>query len=259
MINNEQRYIDDWLEYNFNIGVDKIILYEDYVSNPHNLSKYGEKVKLLRLPNCFNEYERFLMRKHIYRQYIAYQHFNRVYRNECDWFFFVDVDEYIEVDNIKQFIEEYQQYDQICVGYKMYGWDGHIYDPYPGQSYSTRKTYKQVVELKKCINALAVPLKSIVKSKSMVPYLWTKCVCIPHYFTNNNVVKIENKLAHYWTRSLEEYIWRVNKAGLMMKANWNRTYDNFFVLNNINIADYEKYIKEFTNNYSDKIKINDNF
>lgn len=259
MICNEQRYIDEWLEYNFNIGVDKIVLYEDYTSDPHDISKYEDKVELLRIPDCFDEKEMRLLKNHIYRQRVVYQHFNRIYRDDCDWFFLTDVDEYLEVDNIKQFISKYDKYDQICLKYKMYGWDEHIYDPYPGEKYSTRNTYRQVVRVNTEIKSLSLPIKSILKSKSSVPYKQCPCSHIPHMFISRNTRIVFNLLGHYWTRSLEEYIWRLNVCGLIKKADWNRTIDNFFEINNLDKKDYEVYLNEFMEKYGSETKINDDF
>ena len=37
MINDEQRYLDEWIQYHLNIGFDKIILFEDFNSHPHDI------------------------------------------------------------------------------------------------------------------------------------------------------------------------------------------------------------------------------
>lgn len=260
MINNEQRYIDDWLKYQFIIGVDKVILYEDYMSDHHDVMQYGDKVEIRRIPKCFNNIETELLKQHVYRQNIVYQHFNRAYRDDCDWFFLTDVDEYLEVDNIKQFIDRYKYFDQILVTYKMYGWSGHIYDPYPGRPYYTRATYDQVVDTDTSILALAYPYKAILKSESAnIPRFQHECEVIPHLFAKRKTVTMHNRLAHYWTRSLEEYICRLATCGVMRKADWNRTIDDFFIINNLNREDYEFYIKEFTDKYGNETKINDDF
>ena len=82
MIKDEQRYLDAWIEYHLNIGVDKFVLYEDYSSSPHDVSKWGDKVVLLRIPDCFNEEEMAKFKDHMFRQCIVYEHYSRTLRKE---------------------------------------------------------------------------------------------------------------------------------------------------------------------------------
>ena len=78
MIKDEQRYLDEWLEYNLKLGFDKIILFEDYNSKPHDISKYdSSKVILHNILDIYNDEELQDMKNEIYRWCISWKCFNR--------------------------------------------------------------------------------------------------------------------------------------------------------------------------------------
>lgn len=262
MIKDEQRYLDNWIEHNLKIGFDKIILYEDYCSSRHDVSKWKEKVVLLKMPDCFNDDEMRLMKEGVYRQHSVYDHFNRVYRDECDWFMFTDVDEFLEAQNVKRMIGKYI-YDifdihQICFRYRIYGHSGHLKDPYPGESYSVRDTYTKECTDYKSIAALGNPFKSLVCSQEDdIPRFSKDCYNIPHMPVDPaegdcTLIAFE-KLAHYWTYSLEEYLWRLCEQGLISEESWNRTIEDFFTVNKIEMdEEAEKIIEEVTSRHAVK-------
>ena len=249
LIKDEQRYLDEWIEHNLRIGFNKIVLYEDYCSAPHDVSKYGDKVILLKTPECYDDEEKIMFYEHTPRQHIVYDHFNRVYRNECDWFCFIDVDEFIETDNVKGLIDE--NYDQLVMFFRYYSYSGHINDPYPNQVYSIVETYKDVLpdDTTHKIEHLGFVWKSIHRSSSNLIAAKTKYACsVPHcslYITNKKSKCLDTRIAHYWTRSLEEYIDKLFKQGLLENEPWSRKLSDFFVYNDLEMHDYIKYIKDY--------------
>ena len=52
LIKNEQEYLEDWLKYNINLGVDKIFIVEDIGSESHKsiIEKYSDNVEILDIP-----------------------------------------------------------------------------------------------------------------------------------------------------------------------------------------------------------------
>lgn len=82
---NEERYIDEWIEYHFRLGFQCVYLYDNSVTNDlESLSKkYGnKKVFVIHFPGkC--------------RQLDAYNHFVNTYRDKHEWGAFIDIDEFI--------------------------------------------------------------------------------------------------------------------------------------------------------------------
>lgn len=250
LIKDEQRYLDEWIEYNLSIGFDKIVLYEEFNSSPHDISKYGDKVILYKTPDCYNELEKEYFYSHVQRQYVVYTHFNRVHRNECDWFAFLDVDEFIEHNNIKNIIND--KYDVISMYFKFYSYSGHIQDPYPNEIYSVRDTYKTVLPpiIINSIAHLDDVYKSLCKSSSSII---EKDATKAEFLIPHSPIRIDRKehkfinvpLAHYWTRSLDEYINKLYNQGLLEDEWYSRRLDDFFVYNRLNIEDYKEYVKDY--------------
>lgn len=249
LIKDEQRYLDEWIEHNLNIGFDKIVLYEEFNSSPHDVSKYGNKVILLKTPDCYNDDEKAKFYKHTFRQHPVYDHFNRVYRSECDWFCFMDVDEFIEIDDVRTIIDE--NYDQLIMKFKYYSYSGYIADPYPGKIYSVKNTYTEVLADKTTdkIAHLGFVWKSLERSASELLFAKSEdAYNIPHCMIDINHEKskfTDVRLAHYWTRSLDEYIYKLFNQGLLDNEWWSRKLENFFTYNCLNIDDYKEHIKDY--------------
>jgi hypothetical protein len=103
---NEDYYLDEWLEYNYKLGFDNIILYENNwrcsIDKPY-LTKipFDGEIKQLSAYNSFVE--------------------NNVY---YDWVSFIDCDEFITLKkhkNIKDFIEEYNNPFGISLNWYLFG------------------------------------------------------------------------------------------------------------------------------------------
>lgn len=88
MIKNEHRFLNEWIEYHLNLGFDKILLYEDNTSKPHNelIEKYGYKVELKRAPSGLrNPFKQMLFNQNTYITYY----------NSNSYILFIDADEYL--------------------------------------------------------------------------------------------------------------------------------------------------------------------
>lgn len=232
MIKDEQRYLDEWIKYYLNLGVDKIILYEDYCSKPHDISHYNSnKVILNKLIDCINEEEIELLKSGEFRQHIVYQIFYRTYINECDWCFYVDIDEYLEYnDNIKKLLDN--NFHQISFEWKTMTYSGHIKDPHPNKIYSINDTYQDY-------NFNIQHVKSIFNLKSDYSH-WNDfryASNLPHSWfkdPNNNVKLIKGiYIKHFLTKSLDEWLIRLSQRGEMGEHWFNRKFEDFFSINDI--------------------------
>lgn len=256
MICNEQRYLDEWIEYNFNIGFDTIIFYEDWTSNIHDFSKWENEIKqnkiiVHRIPECFNEDELQEYKVQSYRRHIVWEHFNRLYRKDYDWGASIDVDEYIETDNVKNIIDN--DFLEIRLHWKIYTNSGHFSDPRPGQTYSIRETYKEFNPDTKSQHVKAF----INLNDDRTNLQYTELDNNPHrYLLDTTHVKyIDTPIGHYATRSLDEYINRIFfSVGQEKKAWYNKTLDYFF---DVNMLDKSQYRHIYEKCKDLEIKTND--
>ena len=105
IIKDEQRYLEEWLQYHFKLGFDEIYLYEDLESTSHKeiCDKY-ENVFLDKIENHFQT-----DRINIRRQRELYELFIEKYKDSFDWVAFIDIDEFIMTENnldLKTIFEE---------------------------------------------------------------------------------------------------------------------------------------------------------
>ena len=141
LIKDEQRYIQEWIDFYISLGICKFILFEDYNSSSHNevLSKYGDKVILYKLLDVLNDKEKQRFIRSYLRQDPVWKCFYRLHKNEFDACLFIDVDEFLLCDR-DEFINEVQNHiDDPLVKAITYTWQtitasGHIRDTYPNQS-----------------------------------------------------------------------------------------------------------------------------
>lgn len=250
MIKDEHQYIEEWIEYHHNLGVNRFYLIEDYCSSSHNeiLKKYNY-VELYKLTDIMNNDEQILFNdKSYYRQKIVYNIFERLWKNKNDWCAFIDVDEYIFCD--KQILLNTLNDNQYKIPYISIIWlymkcDGHIYHPNKGKKYSLIDTYKTYL----CKNDFR---KQIINCNEKFNDLTSiqQFTGFPHRF--KEIYNFDNiKLKHFLHKSFEEWIYRLQYKGEIITANWNRKIDDWFIVN------YE--YKDMKETLYQKFNLYDNF
>lgn len=227
IVKNENKYLKEYVNHYLNLGFKKIYLYD-------NNDVDGENPKTV-----LNDYiNKGYVVYHNYRgqkvcQIKAYNDCYLSYSNECDWIAFYDADEFIELNrhkNISSFISQYKfngdvKYNCILLNWICYGDNGHVY--YDNRPLSHRFT--KPVETTTFIN-FNVPLnsyhKSIVKTgQTRLSFIDSvhlpsggnlKCCDV----SGNSVISCnshihnsgEAYIKHYITKSLEEYIEKINRG-----------------------------------------------
>lgn len=129
MIKDEQEYLDEWLNYHLNLGINEIYLYEDYNSISHLpiTNKYGEKVKLFSIDEIFTNETNDKM---LGRQEKLYDWFIVNNKKNFDWVLFIDIDEFLILTcDLQTLLEEYSDKTGILLHWKWYGASGHINKP----------------------------------------------------------------------------------------------------------------------------------
>ena len=108
---NEDDYIHEWIDYNKKLGFDNIIIYQN------DWRFVIEDPTVIKL-----EFDG------LNKQVLAYNHFIKNNLNNYDWVAFFDVDEFLVLKkhkNIKEFIQDYSDYEAIGINWLLFGDNGH--------------------------------------------------------------------------------------------------------------------------------------
>ena len=266
LIKDEQRYIEEWIDYYLNFGISKFILFEDWNSTSHNdvLSKYGDKVILHKYNDIVTKDDTKYFTET--RQEVIWSVFWRMYKDKFDACLFIDPDEYLNCSP-ENFLEEVEYFkNDPNVHSIYYRWltrtaSGHIKDPYPNKTYSVVKTYTNVLYGYNMINKLSeYKNKDYNFQRKHLIYL-NKLKTVndfqaPHGDDNYHYEQESLfKLNHYVTKSWEEYKWRLLIKGEQVKK-WGRRLEDFFVINQDLLPYKEELInecKELDYKYNDEI------
>lgn len=121
----ENRYINEFIDYYISIGVDKIFIYD----NNYDGEEYFEDVIPKSILN--KKVEIIDYRNQSFVQLKCYQDCYDKHNSEYDWMLFVDCDEYFYMNgfnNIKNFLsqDKFNKFDMIHVNIMNYGDDNQI-------------------------------------------------------------------------------------------------------------------------------------
>ena len=117
----ENEYINDWINYHLNLGVDEIHIYDnndiDYEPLENRIN--SDKVYIVKIPNA----KKF--------QSSTYTEFYNKNKDKFDWCIFIDIDEFIVLNkwnNIKEFLSDSKisSYPVVRLNWHMYGDDDKI-------------------------------------------------------------------------------------------------------------------------------------
>ena len=134
MIKNEQLYLDEWIQYHLNLGVDRIVLVEDWNSAPHDeIVKKYDKIELIHIKDILTSVEI----NHSFRQRHIIEWFIRddAPKHNIDWGILLDIDEYLHMQvSLSEFAERYANCSAVHLYWKCYNANGH-YKREPGTNY----------------------------------------------------------------------------------------------------------------------------
>ena len=242
VIKNEQEYLDEWIKYHLNLGINHIFIFEDIDSKTHKeiVDKYKDNVTLENIINVFPDH---ILSKNknldFQKLYIINGLTYLQKKYNYDWCFVIDIDEYITLEdcsnNLEDILDLYNEYDAVVLSWKNYGANGLIYKP----DYS----------IKGIVDTFINPAVGEIHNNSV----WLTKTCYKfkifnerfyrtHHqpsensnwcrtnFSRDRYKKIYDKIyiRHYITKSWEEYVWKLNIRGMF---GTRRSYDNFFEIN----------------------------
>lgn len=255
ILKDEHQYLKEWIDYHLNMGIDQIYLYEDITSQTHiDITKDYDNVHLMSMGNIIDMDNCFEKQMDIYNKFI------KVYKDNIDYVFFIDLDEFVAFADdytMKDLIAQCDDWGAVLLPWKYYGACGHIDNPNASvvTTYHTYTPIKFPEKPNKCrlmakafVNMKVGRMKHIhyhTHSKPIVPWdsedMYTKCW-----------------LNHYITKSWEEWCNRLFERGQNMAL---RKPDEFFKYNPDMISLKEElYKKDYCklNNYVINGKVNIN-
>ena len=224
LIKNEQLYLDEWIQYHTNLGIQKIILIEDTGSRSHKkiVDKY-DNVELIPSTDIFSGSQ---MLSPVRQRYMV-NWFVQKYapENNIDWGFDLDIDEYLHLEiPLIEFANRYKDYPAVHLYWKCYNANGH-YKRESGTQYELYANDSAVFSMGKAQTKLAINIK---KPSGVLKNIhqWESGVDVDEQimtFSANS--KALYKIAwvdHFVTRSYEDWEIRIkDRPSLNSRRNIN--------------------------------------
>lgn len=258
VIKNEHEYLDEWINYHLDLGINHIFILEDTDSKSHReiTDKYGDKVSLSSVTDVLKETNKAEAKetKELNKYSVQHMYFRdglvklkQLYSDIYDWCFIIDNDEFITLENetLENVLSQFNNYDAFVMSWKMYGANGYVEKP----KYENKGVVETFTEEAEC--KMANQVKCCYKLKAFKEeFLYTL-----HHPTdlcnwcNTNYIKDFNTptfdkifLKHYITKSWEEYVWKRKTRGYP----WGRTrdFDFFFKINTDMIPQKDELMKQ---------------
>lgn len=222
---NESIYLKEWIEYHKLIGVDHIYLYNNFSTDDY-LSVLDEYITAdyVTLTDWFVERG----------QMSAYENCYSLCKNETQWLMFLDLDEFIcpKIDtDIKTWVKKYEKFPSVIVYWLMFGTNGIVEQDSAklvieqftcswssvrnvgkiilNTNFEPVKVYHHDIFCKLNFLGLKFKLPPINENRQFVVYPGLeKC-------PKNGTIQIN----HYWSKSLNEYVRKIDKGDIFSEAN----------------------------------------
>lgn len=217
---NENKYLDEWITYYYNLGFEKIFIWDN--NEPNDLSIYSvtDKYDYVTILDARGRTKL----ESLGRQKGCYQKTYNEIKNEYDWIGIFDIDEFLYIPkNIDDFLQEERWKDTSCIhfNWRYYGDNDLVfYDPRPVQErfpnpcpndvkYALRPKENGWVKslirgkLNNCtilIHSAYTPDLKCRHSNGSICNGWSEYINLIDF--SNGYIK------HYGTKTLEEYIER---------------------------------------------------
>lgn len=272
VIKNEHLYLDEWIKYHLELGVDHIFIFEDIDSDTHKkiTDKYGDRVSLNNILTVFDtdEQKQEIIelkknKKFVQCQYIknGLLYIKKTYPNQYDWCFVIDNDEFITLEKenskLKDVISLYADYDAFILQWKCYGANGLIYKP----NYDNKgliETYTELADME-FENNIGITKTCYNLNTYQNAFFWNQhqpsndckwCKSDLRQFRLRPIFK-NIYIRHYITKSWEEFVWKLKIRGEF--SNDLKSYKIFFKQNH-NMLDKKEELLEIAKEIINKNK-----
>lgn len=243
-IKDEHSYLKEWIEWHLERGFSHIYLYEDNGSRPHDeIARLFPESVTLRSINVVRDEPITVER----RQMQMYTYSMGTLSGEYDWIAFIDADEYVDFEEgwtLERLLKEHDAYPAVMLSWMLYSANGRVEKPQGGVIESYPKANVDV-DYCRIWGDTEWTFKSIVntmKYKGFKHIHWAKGAVNMNGSTEKEL-KVFKKawIRHYYTKSWEEWVWRIMERGDL--CNGNRKLAQFFNANPDMLPMKEKLIR----------------
>lgn len=224
LIKNENRYLQEWLDWHLGLGFEHVYIYDN-----------GTTEKVQDIINLYSEEIREKITvidwsgHHTHIQQDAYNHFLENYKQDVRWGLFIDSDEFLRftdgvTTNVNEFLKSYEDYTEIW-GYEVeYDANGQeVYEDKPVRERFTRQTdvkegfyWKNFIQVNR-IDSFKMHYAYYDESKHLM-------------YKNNERNKDLFVIDHYYTKSWEEWQWKIKERG-GADPYYHKALKEFFIYN----------------------------
>lgn len=265
-VKDETEYIEDFIKYHLNIGIDEIFIYEDYGSVSHKeiCDKY-DNVYLSSILDIFPEEQKEeIIQMRIDKVPSQTLYINQILKylhpthNDGWWVWLIDIDEYItSTEPISDVLSRFNDRDAVLVYWQNYGCSGHIYKPLYDKpiyeiftepcGYELYSDFKMYKITKFCVNMNKwKPTQKYYIHNASVN--WVK---VDGSYKRTEIVYKPLYLCHFITKSVEEYLYKVYVRGMFHPGHRNMKSLKEMCPKEYEIAKNDKeFIKYFKEKYN---------
>lgn len=238
IIKNEHPYIREWALHHLSLGFDKIFLYDNNSFKDYNI-EIGDLIESHQIEiKLWNDVTK-ARQLNAFRDFMFSEEWG-----EDDWCAFIDVDEFIFLDegrNISQFIALYKQYAGVALYWKCYNANGYIQAPKKLSTIDAYTTTCVVNDFSTKMICRIRDIRDFIMVHLFVPHFGKMYVTptgTPLCVFNIRDLNYKNgHIKHYFTKSWEDWVRRLKRGNVTQNL---RLVDTFFEYN----PDLEKYKDE---------------
>lgn len=224
IIKDEDKDVREWLNYHFMTGFEHVLIFDNNSRTPlkRTLSDF--------ISNGLVTVEEFPL---VHAQQLsAYMSALKYWGNNTKWLAFIDVDEFVvplEKDDIRDFLDDYNQYAGVGANWAMFSSNGHLERPSGG----ILENYTACLGLDPHIKRIVQPaMTKVAKSAHHFTYCAGKfCanedgIPIPGFCTYPIADKI--RINHYYYKSRNDFQEKIGRGlGTQMKSGRKRSIGDF--------------------------------
>ena len=224
LIKNENRYLQEWLDWHLGLGFEHVYIYDN-----------GTTEKVQDIINLYSEEIREKITvidwsgHHTHIQQDAYNHFLENYKQDVRWGLFIDSDDFLRftegvTTKVNEFLKSYEDYTEIW-GYEVeYDANGQeVYEDKPVRERFTYQTdvkegfyWKNFIQVNR-IDSFKMHYAYYDESKHLM-------------YKNNERNKDLFVIDHYYTKSWEEWQWKIKERG-GADPYYHKALKEFFIYN----------------------------
>lgn len=252
IIKNEHKFLDEWIQYHINLGINKIFIFEDINSKSHKdiCDKY-DNVELNSVKIFYEDDIQYISQITTFKKILKFVDYQYIY----DWCFYLDIDEFITFENNDDSLEKiftlYNDYDFVQLQWMNYNANNHIYSlDNVIESYTEKCWFLQESIKNHSRNKLAIHIKNYKNIMNNVfNHHHAKYNYCKTNFDRNKDTLCYKKIyiRHYITKSFEDWIYKIYIRGQFYNS---KKFNDFFILNpNMNKNELLKLVPKILKKY----------